>query len=108
MEGSANGNSSAGVWGYSPGEGKSLSLYVPRDAVEADKPPSSKGRCIEVCNLWRGPLLSCDGLLTLDANECIMSKWSPGDCMWNPSGVDGDGMGIGLVGPKYWYSCGAE
>ena len=37
-----------------------------------------------------------------------MSKCSPGDCMWNPSGVDGEGMGIGLVGPKYWYSGCAE
>nr|GFD55044.1 hypothetical protein [Tanacetum cinerariifolium] len=35
------------VCGYSPGEGKSLSLYVPSDAVEADIPPSSKGKCIE-------------------------------------------------------------
>lgn len=23
-------------------------------------------------------------------------------------GVDGEGIGIGLVGPRYWYSCGAE
>jgi hypothetical protein len=41
MEGSANGNSSTGVWGYSLGEGKSLSLYVPSEADEADIPFSS-------------------------------------------------------------------
>ena len=23
-------------------------------------------------------------------------------------GVDGEGIGIGLVAPRYWYSCGAE
>jgi hypothetical protein len=28
--------------------------------------------------------------------------------MEKPIGVEGEGMGIGLVGPKYWYSCGAE
>jgi hypothetical protein len=28
--------------------------------------------------------------------------------MGNPIGVDGDGIAIGLVALKYWYSCGAE
>lgn len=28
--------------------------------------------------------------------------------MGKPSGVEGEGIGIGLVAPKYWYSCGAE
>ena len=27
--------------------------------------------------------------------------------MEKPIGVEGEGMGMGLVGPKYWYSCGA-
>jgi hypothetical protein len=44
----------------------------------------------------------------LGANGCDISKCSPGDCIGKPRGVEGEGIGIGLVGPKYWYSGGAE